>query len=167
MQIRLFLLLTVAFQLSAASRLAAQQSPGTDLTGTWIINIAKSNFGKLPPPTVDSLVVTRAGTMYQFDATTDVGGQGKQHIVYKWPLGAGEVTNDMGNGATAHATVKLKGDTMLVAGEVQMQSQTVATQSGRVFRSADGKSLTRDVEIQPLAGPSTDPIHLLFVYDKR
>jgi hypothetical protein len=161
------LLLTLVLQLSAATHLAAQQSPATDLTGTWIVNLAKSNFGKLPPPTVDSFTVTRTGTMYQFDATTDVGGQGKQHLVYKWPVGAGEATNDMANGATVHTTVKLHSDTMVVASEIQMQGQTVALQSGRVFRSADGKSLTREVEVQPVAGPSADPIRLLFVYDKR
>jgi hypothetical protein len=166
MRMRAALLLSLVLQVST-SGFATAQSPATDLTGTWVVNLAKSNFGTLPPPTVDSFTVTRAGATYQFDATTDVGGQGKQHIMYKWPVGAGEATNDMANGATVHTTVKLKGDTMVVASEIKMQSQTVALQTGRVFRSPDGKSLTREVEIQPLGGPSTDPIRLLFVYDKR
>ncbi len=166
MRNRIVFLLALAVQLPGAGILAAQQAPASDLTGTWILNRAKSNFASLPAPTVDSMVVTRAGSMYQIDAVTDFGAQAKQEFAYKWPTGDGEVTNNV-NGAIVHTAIKMKGDTLQQTSEITMQGQTVATQNGRVFRSADGKTLTRDVEVHPTSSMSGDPIHLVFVYDRR
>jgi hypothetical protein len=66
-----------------------------------------------------------------------------------------------------HTTIKMKADTILPTSQITMRGETVATQSGRVFRSADGKTLTRDVLIQPTSTMSGDPIHVVFVYDRR
>jgi len=166
MRNRVIVLVALAVQLSAAGVAAAQQSPPGDLTGSWVINPGKSSFASMPAPTVDSLVVTRVKGMYQFETTTDFGGQGKQHLVYTWPIGEGEVTNNV-SGAIVHTTIKMKADTILPTSQITMQGETVATQSGRVFRSADGKTLTRDVLIQPASTMSGDPIHVVFVYDRR
>jgi hypothetical protein len=166
MRNRIMLLVALAAQLPAVRVAVAQQSAAADLSGTWVVNVAKSSFAAMPAPTVDSIVVTRGDGSYQFDATTDFGGQGKQHLVYKWPIGAGEVTNNV-SGATVHTTITVKGDTLLPTSQISMQGQTVATQTGRVFRSADGKTLTRDVTVQPTSSMSGDPIHIVFVYDRR
>jgi hypothetical protein len=163
---RIALLMTVPLQLATAGVLVAQQSPAGDLTGTWVINPGKSTFASMPAPTVDSLVVTRVRGMYQFETTSDFGGQGKQHLVYTWPIGEGEVTNNV-TGAIVHTTIKMKADTILPTSQITMQGETVATQTGRVFRSADGKTLTRDVLIQPASTMGGDPIHVVFVYDRR
>jgi hypothetical protein len=160
------LTIILALPLAGARAVAAQQPHGGDFTGTWVVNIAKSSFGSFPAPTVDSIVVTRADNMYQFETTTDFGGQGKQHLIYKWPIGAGEVTNNV-TGAIVHTTVTMKGDTIVPTSQVTMQGETVATQTGRVFRSADGKTLTRDVLIQPTSTMAGEPIHVVFVYDRR
>jgi len=155
--------------LGPPARLAAQQGPpaGTDITGTWVINLAKSDFGKLPPPTIDSSTVTRVGNVYQIDATSDFGGQGVQHHVLKWPVGEGETTNDLANGATIHTTTKIQHDTTTFSTTISVQGQVVALQAGRSYRSADGKTLTREMDMQPMAGPNTDPIHFRLVYDKK
>jgi hypothetical protein len=166
MRNRVVFLLTLTVQLPAAGILVAQQAPASDLTGTWILNRAKSTFASLPAPTVDSMVVTRAGNMYQFDAITDFGAQAKQEYIYKWPTGDGEVTNNV-NGAIVHTAIKMMGDTIQQTSEITMQGQTVATQKGRVFHSADGKTLTRVVDVHPTSSMSGDPLHLEFVYDRR
>jgi type IV secretory pathway protease TraF len=166
MRNRIMLLMALAVQLAAVRVAVAQQSPAGDLSGTWVVNVGKSSFSPMTAPTVDSIVVTRADDSYQFDATSDFGGQGKQHLVYKWPIGAGEVTNNI-NGAIVHTTIAVKGDTLLPTSQITMQGETVATQKGRVFRSADGKTLTRDVVVQPASSMSGDPIHIVFVYDRR
>jgi hypothetical protein len=142
-------------------------SKGIDLTGTWVVNRAKSDFGPIPPPTIDSSVVTRDGNMYQIDATSDFGGQGRQHNVIKWPTGEGESTTTLPNGATLQTTTKIQNDTITFISKVSVQGQAVALQSGRVSLSADGKTLTRELDIQPLAGPSTESLHFRLVYDKR
>ena len=167
MRIRATLLLILALLLPFACPLFAQQTRATHLSGTWVINLAKSNFGKLPPPTVDSSTVTRAGTIYQIDATNDFGGQGRQHLTYKWPVGDGETTTDLPNGAMMHTTIKVAHDTLTFSSEISVQGKTVALQTGRVYLSPDGNSLTREMDIVPLVGPSSEPIHLLLVYDRR
>jgi len=155
--------------LAPSARLAAQQAApaGADLTGTWVLNRAKSDFGTLPPPSIDSSTITRVGNVYQIDATSDLGGQGTQHHVLKWPVGEGEATNDMANGATIRTTTKVQHDTTTFSSSISMQGQVVALQTGRTYRSADGKTLTREADIQPLLGPSTEPMHFRLVYDKK
>lgn len=155
--------------LAPSARLAAQQTPpaGTDLTGTWVINLAKSDFGALPPPTIDSSTITRVGTMYQIESTSNFGGQGVQHNVLKWPVGEGEATNELPNGATIHTTTKIQHDTTTFSSTISVQGQVVALQMGRTYRSPDGKTLTREMDIQPTAGPSSDPLHFRLVYDKK
>ncbi|MFL5483664.1 MAG: hypothetical protein ACJ8AK_15890 [Gemmatimonadaceae bacterium] len=164
-----FFIVASLIAVSPRDVVAQQASPpaALDLTGTWIINRAKSDFGTLPPPTIDSSVVTRVGTMYEIDATNDFGGQGTQHRVIKWPVGAGETTTDLGNGATMQTTTKLANDTATFVSKISVQGQAVALQSGRVYLSADKKTLTREMDIQPLAGPSTDPLHFRMVYDRK
>jgi len=161
--------LLIAFALLTPSAgLAAQQAPakGADLTGTWVINLAKSDLGTMPPPTIDSSTITRVGNVYEIASTSDFGGQGTQSRVLKWPVGEGEASNDM-NGATIRTTTKVQHDTTTFSSTIAVQGQTVALQTGRTYLSPDGKTMTREMDIQPLAGPSTDPIHFRLVYDRK
>ncbi|HEY1953201.1 MAG TPA: hypothetical protein VGG76_10370 [Gemmatimonadaceae bacterium] len=163
------LLIVVGLVAGSSGISAAQQAPpaGPDLTGTWVINRGKSDFGTMAPPTIDSSVVTRVGAMYQVDATSDFGGQGMQHLVVKFPIGGGETTTDLPNGATIHTTTKIQGDTSTFVSTISVQGRPVALQTGRVYRSADGKTMTREIDVQPVAGPSTDPLHFRLVYDRK
>jgi hypothetical protein len=169
MKIRSAILIALGLLAPSARLLVAQAAPssGTDITGTWVINRVKSDFGMMAPPTIDSSTVTRAGTMYQIDGITDFGGQGTQHRVLKWPIGEGETTTDLPNGATIHTTTKLQHDTTTFSSTISVQGQTVALQTGRMYRSADGKTLTRELEVQPLVGQDAQPMHFRLVYDRR
>jgi len=161
--------LLIAFALLTPSAgLAAQQAPakGADLTGTWVINLAKSDLGTMPPPTIDSSTITRVGNVYEIASTSDFGGQGTQSRLLKWPAGEGEASNDS-NGATIHTTTKALADTTTFSSTISVQGQTVALQTGRTYLSPDGKTMTREMDIQPMAGPSTDPIHFRLVYDRK
>ena len=153
----------------SARALGAQQAPPTspDFSGTWVINRAKSDFGTMPPPTIDSSTVKRVGNMYEIDGTTDFGGQGTQHLVLKWPVGEGETTTELPNEATIHTTTKLQHDTATFSSTISVQGRTVALQSGRMYRSPDGKTLTREIEIMPVAAPDAQPMHFRLVYDKK
>jgi hypothetical protein len=164
---RTTLVIAFAFMAASGRLLVAQQATGADMTGTWVINRAKSDFGMLPPPTIDSTTATRVGAMYQVETTSDFGGQGIQHLSYKWPAGEGESTNDLASGATIHTTTKVQHDTTTFSSTISVQGRTVALQTGRMYRSPDGKTLTREMEMQPLAGPSTDPMHFRLVYDRK
>jgi len=154
-------------QLVSAGGLAAQSSPGHDLSGTWVLDLAKSNFGGGPTPTGDSMTITRAGGMYQIDEYAAVT-EGPQHAKSQWPVGDGQVSNEMPEqGASMRTTIKMRGDTATFSGDLSVQGQSVATQVGRQFLSRDGKILTRIVDIQPTVAGATDPIHIVSVYLKK
>jgi hypothetical protein len=137
-----------------------------DVTGTWVIDMAKSDFGKFPPPSFDTSRVTRRGNQYRVESITDFGGQGPQHIVYMWPVGDGDVINDLPNGATMKTTTKMHGDTITFVSQVIVNGNAVASQTGRMYETA-AATLTREVDIQPLVGQSAAPLHFVLVYQRR
>jgi hypothetical protein len=61
----------------------------------------------------------------------------------------------------------VQGDTITFTGDVSMQGQVVATQSGREFLSPDGRTLTQVVDMQPAIGSSTAPVRMTMVYRKK
>jgi hypothetical protein len=142
------------------------QSTGSDISGIWAIDLSKSNYGQLPPPSYDTSKVSRVANQYHVESSSDFGGQGPQHLSWNWPIGDGEVTNVAPNGATLHTTTKMKGDTITFSSTVVFQGQTVAIQSGWIAVGSDGKTLTRNIEIQPMQGPSSQPLRMLLVYNK-
>jgi hypothetical protein len=146
---------------------AIAASAAIDLSGTWVINVRKSTFASFPVPTVDSLVVKRVGAVYQLDVTSDMGEQSVQHFTYPVPLRDSATTLDLPDGSRMHTTFAHHRDTVAFTSEVTYQGHAVARQRGHMYPSADGHTLTRDVIITPLAGPSTAPIHVVLVYDKR
>lgn len=137
------------------------------LVGTWVLNVHKSTFGSFPAPTVDSIVVTRVGSVYQLDVTSDMGEASVQHFKYPVPVRDSEMTLDLPDGSRMRTTFKHHQDTVAFTSEISAQGHPTARQRGRMYPSADGRTLTRDVIITPLAGPSTAPIHVVLVYDKR
>jgi hypothetical protein len=158
-----FLLL---LQLAAVSSLAAQSSRH-DLSGIWVLDIAKSSFGGSPAPAGDSMVVTRSGGMYQIDQYTIIS-QGPQHMTSQWPVGDGQVTNEIPEqGATTHSRITMRGDTAMFSGDITVQGQAIATESGSQFVSADGKTLTRIADIQPQIAGASDAMHMVTVYDRK
>jgi hypothetical protein len=158
--------LLLLFQVVAASTLAAQSSR-RDLTGTWVLDIAKSSFGSSPAPASDSMIVTRSGGMYRIDQYTIIS-EGPQHMTSQWPVGDGRVTNEIPEqGATTHSTITMQGDTAIFSGDITVQGQAIATESGSQFVSADGKTLTRIADIQPQIAGVSDAMHMVTVYDRK
>lgn len=142
-------------------------TPLFDLSGTWVINVHRSVFASLPVPTVDSLVVKRVGSIYQLDVSSDMGESSVQHFTYPVPLRDSVTTLGLPDGSSMHTVFKHHQDTVAFTTVISDKGQAVARQRGIMYPSADGRTLTRDVTITPLSGPSTTPIHVVLVYDKR
>jgi hypothetical protein len=142
-------------------------APLIDLSGTWVLNVRKSTFASFPTPTVDSLVVKRVGSVYRFDVTSDMGEETVQHFTYPVPVRDSETTLDLPDSSRMRTTFTHHRDTVTFTSEVTAEGHATARQLGHMYLSADGRTLTRDVVITPLAGPSTTPIHVVLVYDKR
>lgn len=99
-------------ELVCASRLAAQQVP-LDLSGTWVLNVGKSDFDMSDPPKADTATYTKTGNVYE---VVQKGAAGQ--TTYRWPVGAGDVTSDLSHGATMHTTTTVKGDTLMFTSEI-------------------------------------------------
>jgi hypothetical protein len=147
--------------LMSAGGLPAQTPAGPDLSGTWILNIAKSDFD-ISDPKADTSTYTRSGNVYVVVQRGD-GGRG----TYQWPVGAGDVTCDLPEGAKMHTTTQLKGDTSTFTAEVIVKGVTWMIETGKEYLSPDGRVLTRNIIHQNLANPNEDALHFVFVYDKQ
>jgi len=141
--------------------LAAQSSVPLDLSGTWILNTAKSDFD-IADPKGDTSTYTRSGNVYVVMQRSDAG-----KATYQWPVGAGDVTSDLPEGAKMHTTTKLKGDTSTFVSEVIVKGVTMMIESGQEYLSPNGRVFTRAIIHQNMANPNEDPLHFLFVYDKQ
>jgi hypothetical protein len=150
--------------LVSARGAGAQQSVPLDLSGTWVLNIAKSDFDiEDPPKGSDTSVYTRTGNVYE---VVQSGAAGR--VVYRWPVGTGDVTSDLAEqGAKMHTTTTLKGDTATFTSEILVHGAAFMIETGTEYLSRDGKVLTRKVAHQNMANPNEDLLHFVFVYDKQ
>jgi hypothetical protein len=150
----------------SADRPAAASGSAPDLSGSWVLNKAKSDFGLLPVPSNDTAMYTRAGDVYRV-VETSASDSGPTHITYSWPVGAGDVSSDLPDQeVTIHTRVTLHGDTALFVSQLKHKGQAIEIQSGREYLSADGKVRTREFDLQSLANPDEDTQHLLAVFDR-
>ena len=149
--------------------MSAQTVKSPDLSGVWVLNLAKSDFSGQPVPRGDTARIVRTGNVYQVDQVGDFGSEhgGIQKISYKWPATDGETTTQLQQGATLHVTVKMKADTATFSNEFTVQGTTMLRQAGRDYLSDGGKVMTRDTDLKPLQGDDQEPVHMTLVYDKR
>ena len=149
-------------ELTSAGALAAQQSAPLDLSGTWVLNVPKSDFDISDPPKSDTSTYTKTGNVYLVVQRSNAG-----HATYRWPVGTGDVTSDLSQGTTMHTTTTLKGDTSTFTSEIIAHGVTMMIETGREYLSPDGRVLTRTIVHQNLANPNEDALHFIFVYDKN
>jgi hypothetical protein len=161
--------LTLATAGTTVAQSAAQKPKGPDFSGTWTLNLAKSDFGGSPVPRNDTSKIVRSGAMYRMDLTGDFGSQhgGVQHTSYMWPATDGEATDSLQQGAVVYVKVTMKGDTSVFATKFSVQGQVILEQTGRDYLSAKGKQLTRETDVKQLQGGDGEPVHMVLVYDKR
>jgi hypothetical protein len=151
-------LLTVAVGASAARA----QHPVPDLSGTWIMNVAKSReTGRTLQ--FDTTTYSRVDSTYRVDQHFD-HGHGANSFTTTWPVGTGQVRTADSQGADTHVVTRIQGDTMSYLAEVIVDGQTVEYESGRTWLSPDGLSRTVAFDVSSGPGPL---VHGLLVFDKR
>lgn len=135
---RMTLLLCAALALPAG--LAAQSAP--NLSGTWQLQIDKSDFGMMPGPTsrtdiIDhkdpSLTIKRSAVSAQGPTSTD--------LVYA--VDGKEWKNKAGDGSDLVSTLTWDGAVLVVVTNI-VTPQGEAVVTDRLSLSADGKTLTQD-----------------------
>jgi len=134
--IRKLLLIAFLVALPAASAFA-QQKP--DFSGTWKLNVAKSDFGALPGPASRTDVITHKEPSLTNDVTAE-GAGGKQQYTVKYTTDGKEVTNQMGP-REVKSTMKWEGSNLVISSKFMYNDSEVNAQSTWTL-SGDGKTLT-------------------------
>jgi hypothetical protein len=133
-----------------------------DLTGTWVIDVAKSNFGGYPAPKADTAIYKRDGFTYTVNQAADQG-RGLVHLQTQWPTDSGEVTNVLPDSTTVVIKAHVEHGVQLFTSSLSRAGQT-ATMTGRIELAADHMTMTRVLTIVP---PGGEPVNLRLVYVKK
>jgi hypothetical protein len=146
---------------------AAHSTSTLDLSGTWVLDKAKSDFGLLPTPSADTSTYTRVGPVYHV-VEVNAADTGSSHIAYSWPVGSGEVSSDIPDlEASIQTRVTQHGDTAAFVSQLKHLGKTIEIQSGREYVSPDGKVRTREFDLQSLANPDEDLQHVVAVFQRQ
>jgi hypothetical protein len=152
------ILLTVA----VAASVARAQQPLPDLSGTWVMNVAKSReTGRTLQ--FDTTIYTRVDSTYRVDQHFD-HGHGANTLTEVWPVGTGQYRAADPQGFTTHVITRVQGDTLSYLSEIIVDGQTVQYESGRTWLSPDGHSRTLAFDADVGQGRLA---HGLLVFDKR
>jgi hypothetical protein len=134
------LILTTAVLALAGLPLAAAEHP--DITGTWTIDAAKSDFGPMPAPSDLTVTVTASGD----DFSVLQKGGGQPDLELRFNTSGKEVANELPNGKM---TSVHRWEGAVLVGDITftLADGTKVTFSDRSTYSADGKSMTTERKI--------------------
>ena len=134
-------LLSITFLLAVTLiTVVAQQKP--DFSGTWKLNVAKSEFGMLPGPTSRTDVITHKDPSLS-DSVTLENAEGKQQYVANYTTDGKEAVNKIGP-REIKSTLKWVGSNLAVSSKLVYNDADVTGESTWAL-SADGKTLTISV----------------------
>jgi hypothetical protein len=136
----------------------AQQKP--DFSGTWKMNVAKSDFGALPAFSGRIDVITHKDPSLTDDVTVE-NDEGKLQYTAKYTTDGKEVTNQIGE-REVKATMKWDGNVLAVNSHFALSGAEVSAQ-GTWAVSADGKTLNVNWHFTSPMGETDQKL----VYDKQ
>ncbi len=124
---------------TVALGLAAVGQAKPNFTGAWKLNIEKSEFGPMPPPTSMNLKIDHTDPDLKV-ATAQSGAQGDMNYELKYNTEGKETTNTIGP-MEAKSTATWEGDDLAINTKVDANGVEVGLK-GKWTLSADGKTLT-------------------------
>lgn len=145
--------------LLAAGAAHAQTKP--DLSGTWQLNPAKSDFGQMPAPSNATMVVTQSATSIKL-VQSMAGPAGTQSNTQEFALDGQEKTITGMDGQPAMSTGKIDSGMVMIDIKANRQGADIR-QAMRFVPSPDGKSMTLRQEIATPMGALT----MKLVFDKK
>jgi len=138
-----------------------------DLSGTWKLNLEKSNYDQVPPPQDETIVITQKGPAFTIATTAD-NDRGKE--VYTLPFTADGADTPTPKGTFADtATLQFvsskgewKGGALVLTQKI-LYENSPGTLTSTFKLSPDGKTLTRVMDISVDQGV----FQTTSVYDKQ
>jgi hypothetical protein len=130
-----------------AATLAAQGKP--NFSGTWKLNVTKSDFGPLPAPSSRTDVIEHADPALKISTTAE-NPQGKQSTTASYTTDGKEVLNKMGP-REVKSIVTWEGNTLVVNSKFSFNDNDVTVKSVWTL-SDDGKTLTQNAHLAAQMG---------------
>jgi hypothetical protein len=141
-------LLSIAFLLGLLSTtVLAQQKP--DFSGTWKLNVAKSDFGNFPGPSSRTDEITHKEPAIAVNVNLE-GPQGKLQFTANYTTDGKEVTNKMGD-REVKAVARWDGNNLLINSKFNINDAPV-TATATWSLGADGKTFTINVHFTSAMG---------------
>lgn len=149
---------------AAAASAAPSATPGgarSNYSGTWKLNVSKSDFGPLPPSASRTDIIEHTEPSMK-DTISDEGAQGKQDYVLNLTTDGKEATNNVA-GMETKSTASWDGPNLIVDTKLSFQGTDVAIKSTWIL-SPDGKILTQNAHLN--AGPLGE-VDQKFIFEKQ
>src|SRR5579884_4207637 len=142
------LLVSLGLVTAGLGSIYAQEKP--NFTGAWKLNVAKSDFGVMPPPDSrsDTIEQTPDGTIK--DTVMSEGQQGKQNYTFSLPTNGTETTVNAGQRQVKLSAV-WEGPVLVVTTKLDYQGSPVELKSNWTL-SPDGKTMNQAIHISSAMG---------------
>lgn len=141
-------ILSIAF-LIALPLLSIFAQQKTNFSGTWKLNVARSDFGPLPGPTSRTDVITHKEPSITNHVISE-GAQGKLDYTVNYSTDGKETTNSIGD-FVSKSTPKWEGANLIVNTKLKINDADVDVVATWVL-GADGKTLTISAHITSAMG---------------
>ena len=137
---------------------AAQSKP--NFSGTWKLNVAKSDFGPIPGPDSRTDVIVHSDPSIK-DSVTAEGQQGKQDYAINYTTDGKEVVNKVGP-REIKSTAVWEGSTLVVNSKLSFNDNDITIKAVWTL-SEDGKTLTQNVHLNSPMGEADQKV----VFEKQ
>jgi hypothetical protein len=141
-----------------AASLAAQTK--TNYSGTWKLNVSKSDFGPIPGPDSQTNVIEHNDPVLKVNASVE-NAQGKQNATLTYTTDGKEVMNKQGP-RDIKSTVVWEGSNLVVNSKFSLGDNDVTVKSVWTL-SADGKTLTENRHLAAQMGEADQKL----VFEKQ
>ena len=155
--IRKILLLTLLLAMPLMSVFAQQK---TDYSGTWKLNVTKSDFGMIPGPSSRTDVITHKDPTLSNHVSAE-SDQGKVDYTVNYSTDGKEVTNTVSE-RVSKSTAKWDGNNLVINTKLKFNDADVDIVSTWVL-AADGKTLTVSAHFTSTMGETDQKL----VYEKQ
>lgn len=148
---------------NSASSASSSSSAKTNLSGTWVLDKSKSDFGQIPGPDTRTEVIEDKGTTVIITVDQAGGPMGvATHFIMNLATDGKQASSATVMGTAAKSTAHWDGSSLVVNTELSGQ-QINATIVAKYTLSADGNTLT---VIRDISSPMGDG-EQKFVYTKK
>lgn len=136
---------TVAARAPRMGAPASASSTHPNYSGTWKLNVSKSDFGPIPGPDARTDVIEHSDPMLKVSTSQDGGPQGKQDYILNFSTDGKEVTNTPG-GLEVKSIGSWEGSNLVMTAKLKFQDNDVAIKTTWLL-SEDGKVLTQNAHL--------------------